>query len=82
MKFTSRIVSVNTLWNGLGAQVNITLRQFAQAVEDCDRAIKINPDWTKAYFRKAMALSEMTDVLGYDEQALAVLREALVAAKK
>jgi hypothetical protein len=82
MKYTSLIVCVYTLKSNdsIGAQVYITLRQFEAAVQDCDKALVINPDWTKAYFRKAIALSEMTEVLGADEQALAVLRLGLVSA--
>jgi tetratricopeptide (TPR) repeat protein len=76
MKYTTLIVCAYTLKSNdsLGAQVYITLRQFEAAVQDCNKALEINPDWTKAYFRKAMALSEMTELLGSDEQALAVLK--------
>ena len=66
----------------VGAQVFITIKEYASAVQDCDKAIAINHEWTKAYTRKAMALAEMTDVEGSDEQALAVLYQALKAAHK
>ncbi len=35
----------------------IHLRDYERAVEDCDRAIALNPKWTKAYLRKAVAHS-------------------------
>jgi len=38
--------------------VYISLRDFERAVEDCDRAIEINPKWAKAYLRKAVAHSQ------------------------
>lgn len=44
--------------DNLGAQVYISLRDFERAVEDCDRAIAINPKWVKAYLRKAIAHSQ------------------------
>lgn len=55
----------------------ITQRQFELAVSDCDKAIECNPNWVKAYFRKAVALSEQHNVIGADEQAISILTEAL-----
>jgi len=38
--------------------VYISLKDFDRAVEDCDRAMAINPKWAKAFLRKAVALSQ------------------------
>ena len=56
-RFTSRTVSYFFI-KLAGAQVYIHLRDFERAVEDCDRAITLNPNWTKAYLRKAVAHSQ------------------------
>jgi hypothetical protein len=37
--------------------VYISLEDPEKALEDCDRALQINNKWTKAYLRKAMALT-------------------------
>lgn len=68
MKFTFPIV--NTRNNLLGAQVFIVQRLFELAVSDCDKALECNPNWIKAYFRKAVALSEQHNKIGADELAI------------
>jgi len=37
------------------ALVNIKLRNYRSVIEDCDIAIKLNPSFVKAYYRKAFA---------------------------
>ena len=55
---TSQIVSITimntfkglllTIWKHFaGAQAYITIEEFEKAVEDCDTAIKIDPNFTK-----------------------------------
>ena len=51
------------------------MQQFEKAVEDCNQAIKINSRWTKAYFRKALALQELTHIPGTALDAIEALRE-------
>lgn len=80
MKFTFPIV--NTRNNLLGAQVYIVQRLFELAVSDCDKALECNPNWIKAYFRKAVALSEQHNVIGADELAIQTLNVALQAAQQ
>lgn len=66
----------------LGSQVYIDLKQFSKAVEDCDRAIALNPKFVKALYRKSIALSEMTDTEGTDEQCIQTLALAINVAKE
>lgn len=56
----------------------ITLEMFDKAVEDCDTAIQISPSFSKAYFRKALALRETPHIKGTDREALDVIREGLM----
>lgn len=42
------------------AQAHLTLGNFEQAIEDCDSALKIDQQFIKAYFRKALAVNQMT----------------------
>ena len=51
----------------------IDLKEYTRAVEDCENAIKCNPKWTKAYLRKAIACSNMTN----EEQNADLTIEAL-----
>jgi small glutamine-rich tetratricopeptide repeat-containing protein alpha len=46
------------------ANVFIALEQFSKAIEDAESAITANPQFTKAYLRKALALFEMPHVEG------------------
>lgn len=55
----------------------IDLKQYSKAVEDCDSALKLNPNFIKALYRKSTALSEMTDCEGTDEQSILTLRQAI-----
>ena len=38
----------------------IKIEQFHKAIEDCETAIKLNPNSVKAHMRKAVALMELT----------------------
>jgi hypothetical protein len=51
------------------------MEQFEKAVDDCNQAIRINGRWTKAYFRKAVALQELTHIPGTALAAIEALRE-------
>lgn len=43
----------------IGAQVFLDLEKFDQCIEDCELAIKLNPEGPKAYYRKGLALREL-----------------------
>lgn len=49
---------------------------------DCDSAIKLNPDFVKAYYRKAKALYELTHVEGTAAQAISTLHQGLELAQQ
>lgn len=49
------------------------LEKFDDCILDCDKCIELNPQFVKAYFRKALALREKLD----DVQAVAVLEKGL-----
>lgn len=66
----------------LGSQVYIDLKEFSKAVEDCDKAIALNPKFVKALYRKSIALGEMTETEGTDEQCIQTLTLALNVAKE
>ena len=52
----------------IGALVYIYLENPVKAIEDCDKALQINNKWTKAYLRKAIALTfEPMDEKNYKE---------------
>ncbi len=53
------------------------MEQYEKAVEDCNQAIRINNRWTKAYFRKAVALQELAHLPGTALDAIEALREGL-----
>lgn len=55
--------------------------KFDQALEDSEMAILKNPKFLKAYFRKALALSEMTQKEGTDQLAINTLKEGLAVAE-
>mmetsp|Transcript_24553 Transcript_24553/g.24795 ORF Transcript_24553/g.24795 Transcript_24553/m.24795 type:complete len:277 (+) Transcript_24553:70-900(+) len=42
----------------------ISLGNFREAISDCDKAISLDPTWTKAYFRKATAQEKVGDLKG------------------
>lgn len=50
----------------LGAQAYISLEMFEEAVKDCDQAIQINPQFVKAYYRKAKAMYELVTLPGFE----------------
>ena len=37
----------------------LDLEKFDQSIEDCELAIKLNPEGPKAYYRKGLALREL-----------------------
>lgn len=47
-----------------GANVYYKLERFEEAIADCQQAIEIDPNFTKAYYRQGLALYEQTDVEG------------------
>ena len=49
------------------------LELFDKSVEDCDRAIELNPKMVKAYYRKAQSLAEKLQI----EPAIAIIKQAL-----
>jgi tetratricopeptide (TPR) repeat protein len=57
------------------------LNKNNEAISDCEDAIKCNPDWIKAYYRKGLALSNMNDLEGADELALIVFKQGIEIAK-
>ena len=59
------------------AQVYINLRAYDKAIEDSETAIKLDPSFTRAYCRKAMAQYEMEQF----EQAEKTIEEGLVTTK-
>ena len=59
----------------LGGQAYITVGKFESAIEDCETAILMKPNFIKAYYRKALALYEMTHKTGTDQKAIITLRE-------
>ena len=56
--------------------------KFESALEDCEMAILMNPNFIKAYYRKALALYEMTHKAGTDQLAINTLKEGLAVAKQ
>jgi len=64
-KSISLIVGSYTLTD-LGGQAYITVGKYESALEDCEMAILMNPNFIKAYYRKALALYEMTNKVGTD----------------
>ncbi len=44
--------------------MNIALEKFQDSINDCEKALEVNPKFVKAYFRKAQALRENLDNLG------------------
>ena len=59
----------------------IKIEQFHKAIEDCETAIKINPNWVKAHMRKAVALMELTKEPDSATQAIATFKHALKIAQ-
>ena len=47
------------------------LEKFEEAEKDCDEAIKLNPDFIKAYYRRAKALLEKTSGSAKENDILA-----------
>lgn len=56
--------NTNAVFFSNRANVYIALEQFGKAIEDAESAINVNPQFTKAYLRKALALYEMPHVEG------------------
>ena len=46
-------------WIFLGANVYYTTEEYAKAIEDGQRAIEIDPNYGKAYYRLGMAYNEI-----------------------
>jgi tetratricopeptide (TPR) repeat protein len=67
----------NPIYYSNRANVYIELEEFGRAIEDSDTAIKLNPSFTRAYFRKATALFEQPHIEGSLEASLATLEEGL-----
>lgn len=44
------------------AQAHLTMGNFSKAIADCDIALKIDQQFIKAYFRKALAINQMTQL--------------------
>ena len=57
------------------------MEQYEKAIEDCNEALKINHKWTKAYFRKAVALQELHYLKGAAQEAIFTFREGLMLAE-
>ena len=56
--------NANPVFYSNRANVYIALEQFSRAIEDAESAINVNPKFTKAYLRKAVALFEMPHMEG------------------
>jgi tetratricopeptide (TPR) repeat protein len=69
----SQTVSETHFNHQLGAACFFELEKFDECILDCDRAIELNKDFSKAYLRKAIALREKLDLVG----ALDVLKAGL-----
>lgn len=80
LKYTSQIVSFFELIS-LGGQAYITVGKFETAIEDCETAILMNPNFIKAYYRKTLALYELTHIPGTDRLAINTLKEGLEVAR-
>jgi hypothetical protein len=50
-------------------------------VEDCNKAIALNPEFVKAYYRKARALYELPHLEGSDAQVIDSLSKGLELAR-
>ena len=44
------------IYFGNRANAHLALEQYDQCIQDCDQAIALDPDYVKAYYRKARAL--------------------------
>lgn len=55
----------------------IVLNEYERAIADCDAAIEIDPTFTKAYFRKGLALYEMISTPGCAEKAIECFAKAV-----
>lgn len=49
------------------------IEKFDDAIKDCDKALEINPQFVKGYFRKALALREKLDNIS----AMEALKKAI-----
>ena len=69
--------ATNPIFYSNRAQVFIELEDFSKAIEDSNTAIQLNPQFTRAYMRKATALFEQPHVDGSLENALEALEQGL-----
>lgn len=53
-----------------GANVYYTLQDFQNAIADCEKAIQIDPNFTKAHFRLGLAYYELVGTEGAAEKAI------------
>ena len=70
----------NPIYFSNRAQVFIELEDFGKAIEDSDTAIALNPQFTRAYMRKATAYFEQPHIEGSLEKALTTLEDGLAQA--
>lgn len=59
------------------AQAHITMGNFSEAIADCDIALKIDQQFIKAYFRKALAINQMTQLPDSQTQTIALLEKVI-----
>lgn len=71
--------NTNAVFFSNRANVYIALEQFGKAIEDAESAINVNPQFTKAYLRKALALYEMPQVEGSVQKAVETIDQALAS---
>jgi len=74
LDFYSQAISMkdHEIYYSNRALVYIDLRMFAAAISDCDVAIKLNSEWTKAYIRKAIATRELIEDPQHEYKALEI----------
>ena len=65
-----------TLPATLGAMVHFQLEDFESTIQDCDRAIELDPNLVKAHYRKGRALYEQINVPGAAQKAIESLEKA------
>ena len=58
--WTRQLISLATV----GAQVYITIEHFEKAVEDCDKAIALDPGMTKVSQKQKRYVKNLTKYLG------------------
>jgi len=50
--------------------VYYTIEQYENAISDCERAVEIDPNFTKAYYRQGLAYYERVGTPGAAEKAI------------